>query len=495
MNWQERAAAIRWNVRPLIDGKHRASTASDLFNKVNPATEKILYQTPVGDSQDIDAAVKIARRRFDDGCWSDMSQTGRAAVLMKFADLIVQRKEELALFDCLEMGKPIQAALHDAENTASSLLRCWASFADKLVGESAPMTASTMLINTYEPRGVVGAIIPWNFPTVNAIYKLGPALAAGNAVVLKPSELSPSSALRLGELALEAGVPEGIVNIVPGLGRTVGMALALHPEVDFLSFTGSTTTGRKVMELCGRSNGKPLLLECGGKSPHVVFDDVENLDAVADAVVQLVVWNQGQVCGAHTRLIAHDSIKSELLDKIVMRACQHHPADPLKEDTTFGPLASPKQRDRVKAYIDDGVRREGVRVALRGPVSETGGCYVAPSVFDCSDSRDPIIQEEIFGPVLCTQGFSTEDEALALANGTDYGLAATVWTRNAGLGRRMARAIKAGAVLIRTSGQEGISSGCTLSYEPQKASGFGTEVGLGGLRAYSSLKLLSFSGG
>jgi acyl-CoA reductase-like NAD-dependent aldehyde dehydrogenase len=313
LNWVQAADAIRWNIRPFVNGRYSSSSSKELFDNVNPANETILCRVPVGSPADVDAAVEVARERFNEGCWSKLPPTRRATILMKLADLIVEHKEEIALLDCVEMGKPIQVALYDAETYAPNLLRSWATFADKLVGETAPLNTGTLMFNVYEPRGVVGAITPWNFPSVNAVYKFGPALAAGNSIVLKPSELSPSSALRLAELALEAGVPEGVLNVVPGLGGTVGVALAMHPDVNMLTFTGSTTTGRRIMELSGRSNGKPLLLECGGKSPELVFNDVVDLDAVADAVVQSVLWNEGQVCSAHTRLILHEDIRDEML--------------------------------------------------------------------------------------------------------------------------------------------------------------------------------------
>jgi len=493
MKWQEAARAIRWNIQPFIGSHYRRSTSTESFDNVNPATEVTLCRIPVGNAADVDEAVRVARRSFDSGSWSQLPPVRRAEILVKLADLIVEKKAELALLDCLEMGKPIQAALFDAGHFAPMRLRSWAGFADKLLGVSAPLSLGTLSFNTYEPRGVVGAITPWNFPSVNAVFKFGPALAAGNSVVLKPSELSPSSALKLAELALEAGVPEGVLNVVPGLGPTVGAALARHPDVNLLSFTGSTATGRKLMEHAGQSNGKPLLLECGGKSPQIVFDDVDNLDAVADATVKSVLWNQGQVCSARTRLIAHENIKDALLDNVVSRARKYVPGDPLDEKTTFGPLASPAQRDRVKAYIEQGLKC-GAEAVLKGAIRETGGCYVSPTIFDRVDNTMSIVREEIFGPVLCVQSFKTENEAIALANGTDYGLEATVWTRDMGRGKRLAHSVKAGEVYIRTSGEEGSDSGCVLSREPQKASGFGAESGLRGLESYSTLKFVSFVG-
>ena len=495
MNWTQAAADVCWSIKPFIDGSYRDSTSTSTFDDINPATGEILCQIAEGSAEDIDQAVKNARQRFDEGSWSGLTPSVRKLILLRFAELIVDHQNSIALLDSLEIGKPISAALSDANSFAARIMRDTAELTDKLYGNTAAMSHDSMSFNVYEPRGVIGAIVPWNFPVVNAVIKIAPALAAGNCVVLKPSELSSSSALKLAELAIEAGVPAGVFNVVPGLGHTVGAALASHPDVDLLTFTGSTQTGRLLMTLAGQSNGKPLLLECGGKSPHVVFEDVSNLDRIAEVAVQRMYWNQGQVCSALTRLIVHETIKDELLEKVISLTKALKPGDPLEEATTCGSLASAAQRDRVKHYIELGIE-EGATAVLGGlDAVHTGpGCFVAPTIFDGVTSDMRIAQEEIFGPVLCVQSFKTEAEALQIANATDYGLGATVWTNDFGRGKRMAKGIRAGRVAIRTSGEEGLPMP-GMNCEPQKASGFGSESGLSGMQSYSVLKAISFSGG
>ena len=494
ISWAAAADEVQWRVEPFVGGSYRPSHASAVVENINPATEATLCEFAVGDPRDIDDAVAVARSQYEAGSWSDLPPARRGEVLMRLADLVVEHKDELALLDSLEMGKPITQSLSDAESSSPAALRSSAGFADKLLGSSVPLTPGAISVNVFEPRGVVGAISPWNFPSLCAVGKIAPALAAGTCVVLKPSELSPSSALRSAELALEAGVPEGVLNVVPGLGTTAGAALAEHMDVDMISFTGSTVTGRKIMELAGRSNGKPMLMECGGKSAQVVFDDLDDLDVVADAIVQDLIWNQGQVCVQHSRVLAHESVKPALMERILERARAVEPGEPLEEATTFGPMASPAQRDRVKRYMDAGLE-EGAEAVLLGTVQEVDGCYVTPTVFDRVRSDMTVALEEIFGPVLCVQSFKTEEEAIELANRPELGLTSTVWTRDIGRGTRMARAIRAGSVLVRSSElAPGFDVDVAVPCEPQKASGFGVEDGIRGLESYSTLKLVSLNG-
>jgi acyl-CoA reductase-like NAD-dependent aldehyde dehydrogenase len=408
--------------------------------------------------------------------------------LLRFVSLIQQHSEELALLESLDVGKPITDALNIDVPMATGILRFNAEAADKLFGKVFGSDASSLSYQLRQPFGVVGAIVGWNFPLVLAVTKIGPALAAGNSVVLKPSEVTPLSAARLAELAVEAGVPEGVFNVVQG-DRPIGAALAKHREVDLLTFTGSTATGKSLLIASGQSNMKRLILECGGKAPNIVFEDAPDLESVARALVRRAFWNQGQVCTASSRLLVQKSIAKSLLPLVLKYVSALTPADPLKAETQFGALVSREHQRKVLDYIDTG-QREGAQLAYwsdaRAPFE--GGAYVAPCIFDRVSPAHRIAQEEIFGPVLSVLEFENEQEAIAIANQTIYGLSAILWTQDAGRAHRVCRSIKAGWVVVNATAEPtgGLSLGVKSS-APHKQSGIGVEGGIEGLEAYTAL--------
>jgi acyl-CoA reductase-like NAD-dependent aldehyde dehydrogenase len=478
------------NVRPFIEGRSLESSSADLWTKHSPADGRILMQFATGSAADVDQAVASCRAAFEDGRWSELPADRRGAVLSKWADLIVREAKSLAALDTLEVGKPIT----DAENIdlalAPAVMRFNAVNADKAAGTVVPVDGRSICQTTRGPRGVVGAIVGWNFPLVLAILKAAPALATGNCMVLKPSELSSLSALRLAELALEAGVPPGVFNVVTGTGRIVGDALARHPDIDMLSFTGSTATGRQLLVATGQSSMKPLLLECGGKSPNIVFDDCPDLDAVAAAVTARMYWNQGQVCTAGSRLLVQKSIKGALLERIERLARALVPGDPFDPATRCGPLISELQMNKVLGYIQSGLEQGGQLIlGGRQTLQDSGGYFVETTVFDEVRPDMRIAQEEIFGPVLSVMTFEDADDACQIANSTRYGLSATVWTQSIQRIHVMMSKLRAGEIDIKATAHP--SAGpmlATLPLEPHKQSGIGVEGGIEGLQSYTILR-------
>jgi len=486
--WRGRARSVKWDLAPFIGGRLQTPHSTRVFEKSNPATGNRLCDLPVGHEDDINDAVLSANKTFHARAWSGLGAGSRKASLLALAQLMKEHAAELALFDSLEMGKPISLSLFEVLNFAIPFAQYFAEATDKFYGRTALTGDGVLAYNFPEPRGVVGAIVPWNFPVVNAVIKLFPALAAGNSVVLKPSEFSSGSALRLAELAMEAGIPEGTFNVVPGLGPTVGEALARHENVDLITFTGSTATGKRLMELSGLSNGKPLMLECGGKSPNVIFADTSgDMEEIAAIVAEEALWNQGQVCVARSRVIVAEEIKADFIAALASVVARKVPGDPLDPATDFGPVASAAQSSKIRSFLDDAQATDGKCVAGGGVVKDEN-CFLSPSVYVDPDSSSRLWREEIFGPVICVKSFKDKAEALALANDTAYGLAATIWTRDLPTALSLSRQIKAGEITIRTSPQEGEGAGFSLGQEPKGASGFGVEVGVEGLKPYTTLK-------
>jgi len=479
-------------VAPFINGDLSDSDSDSAVEVINPSIGKRSLSIPVGSERDTDRAVRAARAAFDDGRWSDAPPSRRRAALHCFADLIAKDARALDLLDAGEMGKPVSEAFGNA-SSAAMLVRFYADAADKVLGDVYLSDRGSFVSQRRVPRGVVGAVLPWNFPTYVAVLKLAPALAAGNCVVLKPSEQSSRSAIRLARLAVQAGVPPGVLNVIPGLGETVGRALALHGDVDMLTFTGSTAIGKRMMQYAGQSNMKVVMAECGGKSPHVVFPDGVSLDVVGERIARRLVTNQGQVCSVGSRLLVHRSVETDLLRSITAQCTRIVMGNALDPKTTYGPVASAAQCGRIMQQIES-AQVDGAEVVAGGRrvLESTGGFFVEPTIVRGVRPTAPIAQEEIFGPVLTVIPFDTEAEAIRIANGTTYGLSAYIWTADLSTGMRMARAVRS-SVWINAAAPVGEGAGAVPSFEPYGQSGVGTEGGLAGLESYFRRQLVGIN--
>jgi len=485
IDWHARARALQPRGEAVINGRHVAALDGASFPCLSPIDGRQLALVAAGDTRDIDAAVAVARASFERCDWSGQSPAARKRVLQKFAALIEAAIEELALLETLDMGKPIRDALQVDVPATARCIRWYGEAIDKIYGEIAPTSKDALALISREPVGVVGAIVPWNFPMIMAAWKIGPILAAGNSLVLKPSEKSPLSALRLAELALEAGVPPGVFNVVPGFGHTAGKALASHMDVDAIAFTGSTATGKLVAQFAAQSNLKRVSLECGGKSPNIVMADYPDLKRAARAAAGAIFFNQGEMCSAGSRLLVQESIRDALLEEIVAVARAMAPGDPLDAATRLGALVDEPQTLRVMEYIDAG-RSQGAQVAVGGARvrQASGGCYVEPTVFTGVRPEMRIAREEIFGPVLATLTFRDLDEAIRIGNDVVYGLAAAVWTRDITAAHRAARALRAGMVSVNCYDADDL----TVPFGGFKQSGTGRDKSLHAFDKYTELK-------
>ncbi|MEV3967335.1 aldehyde dehydrogenase [Streptomyces sp. NPDC050698] len=482
--WLRRAKAFQLSGGHHIDGAEEAGGGA-AFPVVSPRDGRVIAEVADGGAAEVDAAVAAARRAFDTGPWPRLAPAERGRALLRLADLLQERREELALAVSLEMGKPVSDAYGIELRAVVTTFRWYGQLADKLTDESPHTAPDALALVTREPAGVVGAVVPWNFPLTLAGWKVAPALAAGCTVVLKPSENSPLSALLLARLATEAGIPPGVLNVVTGDGPTAGRALGLHPDVDVLAFTGSTAVGRHYLRYAADSNLKRVWLELGGKSPNIVLPDAPDLDKAAATAAWGIFFNQGEMCTAPSRLLVHSSIAERVTEAVVRRARALRVGDPLDPETEMGALVGRAHLDRVRDHIRHGLD-EGARLRTGGDrvLAETGGTYLEPTVFDRVDPASRLAREEIFGPVLSVLAFDDLDEAVRLANATEYGLAAGLWTSDLSTAHRISRALKAGTVWVNCY-EEG---DLTVPFGGMKQSGNGRDKSAHALEKYTELK-------
>ncbi|RJG12840.1 aldehyde dehydrogenase [Pseudomonas cavernicola] len=488
-DWQQRARTQRFIDRALIGGRQVAAESGATFAAINPATNRLLANVAACGAAEVDAAVRAARQAFDSGPWARMAPVERKRVLLRLAELILANREELALLDSLNMGKPVMDAYNIDVPGAGGVFAWYAESLDKLYDQVAPTAQNALATITRVPLGVVAAVVPWNFPLDMAAWKLAPALAAGNSVVLKPAEQSPFSALRLAELALEAGLPEGVLSVVPGLGESAGKALGLHPDIDCLAFTGSTEVGKYFMQYSAQSNLKQVWLECGGKSANLVFADCQDLDLAAEKAAFGIFFNQGEVCSANSRLLVQRSIHDEFVERLIAKARHWQPGDPLNPQSRAGAIVDTRQADSVMGFIDS-ARTSGANLVCGGQRLSYNGSsnFIEPTIFTGVGADMRLSREEVFGPVLAVTPFDDEEQAVRLANDSVYGLAASLWSDDLNRAHRVARRLNAGTVSVNTVDALDVS----VPFGGGKQSGFGRDLSLHSFDKYTQLKTTWF---
>lgn len=481
-------AEVKFSTHCIIGGRPQPARDGVTFPSINPSTGKVLAHIAKGGAAEVDAAVTAARKAFDEGAWPRLSPAMRKTHLLRFAALVEAHIDELAQLEVLEAGKPVSDCINiDLPETVSTL-RWHAEAADKIYDQVSPSGPGVLSLVVREPVGVVGVVLPWNFPLMMAAWKLGPILASGNTAVLKPAEQTSLSTIRLAELAVEAGIPDGVVNVVPGFGESAGKALGLLNGVDCIGFTGSTDTGRLFLNYAAESNLKRVLLECGGKNPMVVMPDARDLDSVAAHAVNSVFWNMGENCSSNSRLLVHASLKEELLGLVVEKTHDWVVGDPLDTATRVGPMIEESHMKKVLEHIRAAKESGAELVAGGGRVREdSGGFFIAPTVFDKVTSGMRIAREEVFGPVLAVSVFDTPEQGIALANDTDYGLAASVFTASNQTAHNAARAIRAGTVAVNCYAE----GDAATPFGGYKLSGFGgRDKSLAAHEQYCELKTI-----
>lgn len=452
--WTSKAQGLALDGRALIAGARCNAASNETFDTLNPSTGKALAAIAKCDAKDVDRAVAAAREAFEAGIWSKAAPSHRKAVLQRLAQLIDDNAEELALLEALEAGKPISECMGLDTPESAACIRWHAEATDKRYDALSPSGASVVSMITREPIGVVGAVLPWNFPSLMLAWKIGPALSVGNSVVVKPAEQTSLSSLRIADLALEAGVPSGVLSVVTGLGESAGQAIGCHADIDLVAFTGSTETGKRFLRYSADTNLKRVVLECGGKNPQVVLPDVANLDAVAEQAVAAAFWNMGENCSAGSRIIVHASHKEALLQKMQAVLEGWKTGDPLDPDVKLGSLIEEAHYRKVLGHIEK-ARAEGARVVCGGQatLAESGGWFVEPTIIDQVTPEMSIARDEVFGPVVCFIEYADVDEAVRIANDTCYGLAASLWTDNVNHAHKVAARIRAGTVTVNCFGE------------------------------------------